>query len=161
MLRGGSRRTPMAGSSVHAAPQHGRIIRNPRTRSSPIVQCTIRVEIDTVVEFNVLGSASEVSEPFTNARLLAAASLVNGRIGALFSVEGCRCRVNQAKSRLPGLSRSSQGPLCRVVQAKTISLIGLEVPALRTPAGAPSREVSGGRVFPLVTNRAVAGQRKA
>src|SRR3954447_17481983 len=74
--RGGSRRTPMAGSSVHAAPQHGHIIRNPRTRSSPIVQCTIRVVIDTVVEFNVLGSASEVSEPFTNTRLLAAASLV-------------------------------------------------------------------------------------
>src|SRR3954451_20352583 len=88
--RGGSRRTPMAGSSVHAAPQHGRIMRNPATRSSPIVQCTIRVVIDTVGEFNVLGSASEVSEPFTNARLLAAASLVKRLGGGLTaSRRGC------------------------------------------------------------------------
>jgi hypothetical protein len=32
-----------------------------------------------------------------------------------------------------------QVPLCRVNQAKIISLIGLEVPALRTLAGAPPR----------------------
>jgi hypothetical protein len=51
----------------------------------------------------------------------------------------CRCWVNQAKSRFPSLFALPQVPLCRVNQAKIISLIGLEVPALRTLAGAPPR----------------------
>jgi hypothetical protein len=42
---------------------------------------------------------------------------------------GCRCWVNQAKSRFPGLFVLPQVPLCRVDQAKTISLIGDEIAA--------------------------------
>src|ERR671910_3154497 len=57
----------------------------------------------------------------------------------LFSRNHCRCWVNQAKSQFPGLFLLPQVPLCRVNQAKIISLIGLEVPALRTLAGAPPR----------------------
>ena len=54
-----------------------------------------------------------------------------------------------------------QIPLCRVDQAKTISLIGLEVPALGTLAGVPPRGLQAAQRFPRDINRSVAGNRKA
>jgi hypothetical protein len=68
-------------------------------------------------------------------------------VGALFPFEGCRCWVDQAKSRLLDLFVLPQVPLCRVNQAKIISLIGLEVRALRTLAGASPRGALGLSLF--------------
>jgi hypothetical protein len=65
-----------------------------------------------------------------------------------------------AQSRFPGLFVLPQVPLCRIDQAKTISLIGLEVPALGTLAGLPPRGVSGSLAFSAGYQPMVANKRK-
>jgi hypothetical protein len=80
--------------------------------------------------------------------------------GVIAHGAGCRCWVNQAKSRFPSLFVLPQVPLCRVNQAKIISLIGLEVAALRTLAGAPPRGALSAPFFSADLQPKVVSNRK-